>query len=320
MTRTLHLIDQPGALPEAMALRLSADAARQARRDRPSRRDAWLLFGGEPMQQAAIAAGLEPSDYRLLPMPTGLRKWLPGAMRSAARCVEQAQRVVCWTEGAAKIASMLNCAEAMRRVDLAKLGAQAKAVIDDAVAHGPSETLGDRDALRRQWGTDDHTVVVALLSDHLDRIDCRGAFLVLAYTREVLRACDPVPRDVRLLCHPLTPHRLEAAELSEMLQNAELILQDPRLATPWSVLAGCDAAIAPVPSDAGLSILWAEAMGVPTITALDDDLAVKDELRHIVPAESGSPKNLAHVLTNWVQSRRPAESPTPVATGPAASR
>lgn len=303
MSRTLHVIDQPGDAAEAVVLRLSVDAARletQCDRDQ----HAWLLFGGEATRDAARAVGLRDDLYRLLPKPAGLHRLMPAGLAAPKRLMGHANRVVCWTEGASQIASLLGCAHVVRRIADATLCHFSQSMIMQANADVASQA-SDRDALREQWGIDVDTTVVALLGDRVDRIDASAALMAVVLTHEALRASQPDHAEVRLLCHPLTRRRADAALFGELLSLDRLLIQDAQVGMPWSVLAGCDAALAPIPTEAGLSILWADAMKVPVVTPSDRLLPLLDELEHIFPSRSSKPKELADALTNWAQSQSP---------------
>lgn len=303
MIRTLHVIDQPGETGEALVLRLSVDAARKERQGEREQH-AWLLFGGEATRDAARAAGLGDDQYCLSPRPTGLHRLLPIALAQPKRLMHQAHRVMCWTEGAAQVASMLGCAHVVRRCADATLSPFAKRVIEHAYDDEMQAEM--RESLRQRWGVDDGTVVVTLLADHLDAIDSSAAMLAMVFTYEALRALQPDMADVRLLCHPLAERRGEAALFGELLHLPDLLMQDAGVVMPWSVLPGCDMALAPMPVEAGLSILWANTMGVPVITPSDMRLPMLRELEHIVTARSAKPKDLADALTNWVSAHQPS--------------
>ena len=306
MIRCLHVIDQPTVVGEALTLRLSVDAAHEESRHNAEARHAWLLIGGEATRDAAYAAGLTDEQFCLSPMPRGLHRLMPRSMHKAEQLMSQAHRVVCWTEGASEVASLLGCAKVARRCEQAALTPFAKHLIDTTCDRDVSSKAANRAAIRERWGVDDDTIVIALLADRVDAIDSSAALLATVFTHEVLRASDSPSSDVRLLCHPDAWRRIDAATLSEQLHFPELLMQDAGLSAPWSVLAGCDVALAPKPSEAGLSILWANAMGVPVVAAPDARLPLLSELEQVLLASSGSPRHLANALTQWVQSHQAA--------------
>ncbi|MEO0474840.1 MAG: hypothetical protein AAF085_02555 [Planctomycetota bacterium] len=312
MSRTLHVIDQPGEIAEAAVLRLSVDAAQQATSDQATQH-AWLLFGGEATRDAADEVGLSEQQFRLLPRPVGVHKLLPAALAVPRRLINTAHRVVCWTEGAAQIISLLGCSHVVRRVEHATLCPFAKGLIDQSEVLRDANNY-DRESRRERWGVAEDTTVVALIGDRFDHVDASAAMMMIALTHEALNAVHPERADVRVLCHPLTHQRAEATEFSSLLSIDHHMIQDEAVARPWSVLNACDAALAPMPSDSGLAILWAEAMGLPFIAPSDPRLPMLDELQHRIPARSSKPSDLADALTNWVQSRVPVVS-TPIAAG-----
>ncbi|MBX2851465.1 MAG: hypothetical protein KTR15_06955 [Phycisphaeraceae bacterium] len=299
MSRTLHVIDQPGVVAEAAVLRLSADAARLATHG-DNEQHAWLLFGGEATRDAARAIGLRDEQVCLLPKPTGLHKLLPASLAKPKHLLGQAHRVVCWTEGAAQIASLLGCAHVLRRVQDATLSRLAHRITQQASRDAFGTTQQDRAALRERWGVDAGTRVIVLIGDRFDRINTSDAMMGIALAQEALRAAQPGHADVRLLCHPLTNRRPEASELSGLLSFDCHLIQEEAVAMPWSVLPACDAALCPLPEEAGLSILWANVMGVPVLAPGEVCLPLLDELEHLISTRSRKPGDMADALTQWV--------------------
>lgn len=302
MIRTLHVIDQVGETAQAVVLRLSVDAARLEKQG-DAHQHAWLLFGGQATRDAARAIGLRDEQFRLLPRPTGLHRVIPPALALPKRLMSQAHRVVCWTEGAAQIASMIGCAHVVRRVDDATLCPFAKSIITQVHDGAAASVIEDRNSLRERWGVEPGTMVVALLGDRFDEVDTSAALMAVVLTYEALRALQPEQAEVRLLCHPLAKRRTDAALFGELLSLDQLMIQDAQVAMPWSVLAGCDVALAPVPSEAELSMLWADAMGVPVVTPGDRRLPMLESLEHLIISRSSEPKDLADALTNWARAQ-----------------
>lgn len=308
MRRTLNVIDQPGQAAEAAVLKLSVDTARF---DPASKADqhAWLLFGGQATRDAAHAVGLRDEQFRLLPKPVGLHQWLPAALNKPKQLFDQAHRVVCWTEGAAQIASLVACAHVTRHIQHATLCPFAQHIITQAhhASHGHNRT--DRDTIRKQWGVAQGTTVVAFIGDRFDQSNAADAMMVIVSAHEALYATQPDRAEVRLLCHPLSKGRSDAAELSRLLSLDHLLFQDAAIAMPWSVLHACDVALAVMPGEAGLSMLWAQAMGVPIIAPMDDRLPMLKTLEQLVPARSSKPRDLADALTNWINTPSPQTIP-----------
>lgn len=295
MKRVLHLLDDADGTGEPLALRLSLDTAL---RGAPDERHAWLLLGGEAIRDAARGIGLDDHKVRLLPRPTGLGQWLPGACRRYAGLMGDADRVVCWTQGAAELAGRLGVGQAEPRFGQATLCGFAKGVIEGGLDDARDQSPG-RAELRRRWGVDERVIVVALLADRPRRVNGRAALMCMAFAYEALTAARAECSDIRLLCHPWLARREEACELAELLQYPQLVMQDAQVLTPWRVLQGCDLALAPAPIHAGLSMLWADAMGVPVIAPGVPSLPAMDTLEHLMPATSGQAKRLADPMTRW---------------------
>lgn len=308
MSRTLHVIDQPGPAAEAAVLRLSVDAAT---RENPGQAEqhVWLLFGGQTMRDAARTVGLRDDQFRLLPRPAGVHTFLPASLKKPKQLLSQAHRVICWTEGATQIASLLGCATVVRRVHHATLCSTAQRIITQARQSNAPLPHEGRAVLRQQWGVEPDTTVVVLIADRLEHIDASSAMMTIALAHEALRASQPGRADVRLLCHPLARRRAEATELSELLKFDRLLIQDAAVHYPWDVLRGCDVALAPCPGEAGLSILWAETMGLPIIAPMDDRLLMLETLKQTVQSRCRRPRALADVLTHWVSTQHTASIP-----------
>jgi hypothetical protein len=304
MSRTLHVIDQPGQVAEAAVLRLSVDHATQALQD-PSDQYAWLLFGGEATRDAAHAIGLRDEQFRLMPEPVGLHCLLPAALAQPRQLMSQAHRIVCWTEGATQIASLLSCAHVTRRVEDTSLCSFAKETIEQAHRSSTDTPPDSRVALRQRWGVEPDTTVIALVGDRFGSIDASAAMMAVALTYEALQAVQPERKDVRLLCHPLAMRRREASELGGLLEMDHLLIQDAAVSMPWSILPGCDATLAINPADSGLSILWAQASGVPIFASLDKRLPMLASLDRVIPMRGIKPREMADALTKWIKTPSP---------------
>jgi hypothetical protein len=299
MSRTLHVIDEQCGASSSVVLRLSIDAVSQAS-SQSHDEHAWLLFGGETLREEALALGLLGDRFRLCPLPTGLHTLLPRALARPRELMASSHRVVCWTERAAKIASQLSCAHVTRRVADATLCSTAKRIIDRAQRNRSEAAAIDRSTWRERWGVAEETTVVALLDDGEGRVDASTAAMVIALTHEALVETDPQRSDVRLLCHPLANQRAEASAFLAMLDADRLLIQDDAAASPWSVLHACDLALASSIVGAGLSLLWADAMGVATIVPYARDKTTLDELGNAIFARSSKPRDLADALTKVV--------------------
>eukprot|EP00752_Nemacystus_decipiens_P013554 g12012.t1 len=275
----------------AAVLKLSFDSVRFGQRGIQDQH-AWLLFGGEALRDAARGVGLRDDQYRLLPAPTGLHRLLAPALTTPKRLMQQAHRVVCWTEGAAAIASTMGCAQVVRRIAETTRCDFAQRIIGHAHADAQASMGSLRQELRQRWGVEPGTKVVALLGDLLTSIDTSAAVMTLALTHEALQAIAPEHADIRLLYHPHAKRRSESALFSEQLDLQHLIFQDAEVLMPWSVLPGCDATLALAPEESGLSILWALALGVPVVMPGESSPGT-------LPTRSSKPSDLADALTDW---------------------
>jgi len=307
MSRTLHVIDQPGPIAEAAVLRLSLDSARLDAEGQTDQH-AWLLFGGEATRDTAHAIGLHDEQFRLFPEPAGLHRLIPATLAQPRRFMNQAHRVVCWTEGATQIASLIGCAHVVRRVEHAGLCDFAQGIIAQAQRAPTDPMQPSRASLRERWGVEEKTTVIALIGDRFDQIDASAAMMSVALTHEALRAVKPGRADIRLLCHPLTQRRSDASELGGLLKMGHLLIQDDGVSMPWSVLPGCDAALAINPREAGLSILWSQAMVVPIFAPREKQLPMLETLSACFPIRSTKPSDMADALTDWVSAH--ATQPT----------
>ena len=307
MTRTLHVIDQSGPAAQTPALRLSIDIARQGP---AGDLHAWLLVGGEPMMHAAHALGLDETQYQLVQPQRGLQAVLPGATRSIARRMDEADRVECWTQGAAELAALVGCAHATPRYAQLTDLTLARGVIEACAAARPAmQAQQQRDAIRQRWGVGPQQIVMALLADRPDRVDAREPILAMAFTFEMMRTCKSERADVRLLCHPLARRRYDGVQLAELMTFPDMLLQDPALSEPWRILQACDIALAPEPEHAPLSILWASALGLTVVAAATPTMPALGGLPNVLLAESGVGKHMARVMTRWAMDQSPSAHP-----------
>lgn len=311
----LHLIDQvsPQAYPAALAL--------IARRREPT-----LLLGGTPLSRAAEAAGLT-EQVKHVRVAAGSARWGVFALRQALRDVEPGRELHVWS---------LNCLAALRtlrrtsatvmhllalpgpdqlklmlRLDRPTLrwrvlGASLR---DQLVARGISaervelETLPtpeeahaklqlDRVSLRARWGIDEEMPVVAVLSDPPTAGDAGPMMIALNL---IGLAAD---RPLRLLVHPEQSGRERSQTLLDRYGKPDRFIQDAGVATPWSVVRGCDAVML-TESPAPLSVRYALAAGLPIVApdlphhreALAD--APEERVRFALTAE---PKRMADRL------------------------
>lgn len=148
-----------------------------------------------------------------------------------------------------------------------------------------------RAALRRGWGITDDTPVVALLSDPPAAADA----WIAAMTVGLVRAASG--GNMRLLLHPQQHRRARAQDHLDRGPDADLFIQDARLARPETVLAGCDAALFlddPAPRAARHAVAAALPVAAPDTPAHRAALAATRARVGFAPG--GIPKKLADRL------------------------
>lgn len=303
--RVLNLICPPGPTGMTPLLRLTADLAREEEAASGCRH-AWLLVGGEAVRDAAIAAGIDHAVVRLMPKPAGLRAWLPGALGAYGRLFDQATRVDCWTDAATRLASTAGCAHAVPRFSQATLSPVSRGMIGPAGQALRDKAEPSRLAARQHWAVPDSAFVVGVLADRPEAVDVREALLAMAFTRETLETADSPRQDIRMVCHPGCAGRMHAGDLARLLEQPQMLVQDAAMLRPWDTLAGCDLVLAPTPMQAGLSLAWAEAIGVPVIVPPAPHLVGLDSLKGLHAADSYAAKDLARAMTDFALSQSDA--------------
>jgi hypothetical protein len=124
----------------------------------------------------------------------------------------------------------------------------------------------DRAEARALWvdsDVDDSTFVVGLLSEPIHWPNVRA--VATSVGRVALSG-----RNVRLIAHPDAAKRIEAERFLSRLPMRQLMIFDEKIAAPWQLVTGLDAAILPAPRSGQvcgsmLPLLWALAAGVPVI-------------------------------------------------------
>jgi len=163
-----------------------------------------------------------------------------------------------------------------------------------------------RAVIREQWPIDpERTRVVALLSDPPAEADAYDAIMAVGLCCEALGADPKRHSDLRVLIHPLQHHRHRAQHLAEKIGSPGRLIQDARIATPWQVMPGCDAALALGPSGGGVSLAWAMAAGLPIVGEACrpiSDRAADGETALLV--EPGQHKLMAERLQRCVTEKR----------------
>lgn len=295
--RILHLIDADPAASCPTTLAMLADLVRGA----PFLRQDVLLCGGYRLERAARLAGLD--TFVRVGVPCGRPVLgIPAVMR-CIRQLEYSQPFDlfhCWSISALHFANLLLRRRAklltvlhapqnpwelrrLKRHDPATfqiLTTNAYAY-ERLLAAGVSHRMvrfcfpsidrtrlneAARHTVREHWPIDpQRTRVVALLSDPPAEADAHDAIMAVGLCCEALAADPDRNSDLRVLIHPLQRHRRRAQRLAEGIGSPHRLIQDARIAMPWSVLPACDAALALGPSGGGASLAWAMAAGLPII-------------------------------------------------------
>lgn len=290
--RVLHLLNQTSPQATATTLNLLATATVKV----PAEHQV-LLLGGEPLNRAADAAGVDayesisaPCGHAVTALP-GLRYWLSQH--------GQPDMLHCWSVGTLLLASMccrklprlltLTLMPSPREIHLLRMLAQdagsqlgivtcSSTIARELLTHGVRPESVDvmrpgidmsliqnaqRQSLRDSWElAGDQPYVVSLLSDPPTQADAATAALLIGLT---LVSMNNPNRPIHLLLHPDQKNRIEALNPMRPLDCTHMIITDAKTATPWQVLPGCDAAIAMSDCGAGLSLPWAMAANVPII-------------------------------------------------------
>ncbi|MEM6393337.1 MAG: hypothetical protein AAF797_11240 [Planctomycetota bacterium] len=128
--------------------------------------------------------------------------------------------------------------------------------------------------LRQRYRTHPEAPLVALLCDDPQHPAARPlahpVSLALGIAHLARRAHQPDTPPPALLLHPLTPG-LDAARRNAAITGfPEALIQEPRLAAPWTLLPALDAVILP-PRDPAYpnphTTAWTQALGTPTVIA-----------------------------------------------------
>ena len=149
----------------------------------------------------------------------------------------------------------------------------------------------DRAALRQSWSVDDGTPVVVLLGGPVASADTWAA----AHAASLVRTASG--RALRLLIHPQQRRRVRTQDHLDRGPDADLLIQDARLAHPLDVLPGCDAALF-VGSTSGPVGNLVVVAGMPAVAP--DTPAHRTTFAHTTAptgfAPGGEPKKLADRL------------------------
>jgi hypothetical protein len=366
--RILHLIDAVSPQASSTTLAMLADA--QGRLGHITDRVA-LLGGSHLAQQAADAGVIDPIRIGT-PMGRAVFAWSGLRRELKRRGEAPVDLIHCWSIGALTLATLMfrstprlltltvqptakdvrwlraitgeaSCGSARAallpisstiRRDLLSGGIRE----EDAHVLRPGIDMSrimarSRESLRRKWGIaaqdDAKIVAVHLLSDPPTAADAVSGMVITRFAMETL-LLEGI--DVRLVLHPHQRRRLQMKSMLRHIKGLRLIIDEPAVAQPWSVLPGCDIALAlgthgpvrtqgveavavssqrPVTSDighgylgaggsaesggGGLSLLWAMAANIPIVGEATYGISEIVEDRHsALLTKPGQFRTLAH--------------------------
>lgn len=152
----------------------------------------------------------------------------------------------------------------------------------------------NRQPVRAALGATAQTLVVGLISDPPEVVNCVNAHMAAGLADQILRS-KGVP--VMLVVHPQQMNIDQSMAAGRALDMKETLRIDPRVACPWELLPGCDVALAMENTGGGLPLLWAMAANVPIIGEANHAISEIVEDRHsALLAKPGIPKALTHRL------------------------
>jgi len=287
--RVLHLID--GSSPQANSTTLALLKESLGRGGTAPHHT--LLMGGPRLADAAKAAGITHAKTIGVPMARAvfggpavyryarrhgpfdlIHCWSVGALSLSVMLFKSVPRVLTLTTlpGLAAIhwLRLLQRESPSRTILLPISSTIRRALLGGGVAEAsvhllrPGIDMGridyrHRDSLRRKWHADrDHVKVLALLNDTAHEPDA----LVTGIAVTMANHCASMDHfDLRLLVHPDQKNRRRL----ENIDRPARVIQEPRLAYPWSVLPGCDLVLSLGSGGGGLSLLWAMASNTPIV-------------------------------------------------------
>lgn len=300
--RIVHLIE--GQSPQATPTTLAMLATAMGRLG-SIEQHVLLLGGAALRRAAARAGlHVDRRNVHLMGVPFGramlgwpavmrrLRQWQPidvvhcwsaGSLSLAALALREVPRVMTVTsepdertthwfrtlsrevtriDGAAT--AFLPISATLRRALLTRgVAEEAVQVLRPGIDMGRIDT-SQRAALRKRWGIppadDQRTKVIALLSDRPEEADAVRTALMAGIAEEVTG-----PLEWRVAMHPGARHRLRAQHMLGKTRGPDRIISEPAMTAPWSVLSGCDVALACGNAGGGLSLLWAMAANIPIV-------------------------------------------------------
>jgi|GEM_PF-1455355 len=202
-----------------------------------------------------------------------------------------------------------------------------------------------RAQLREQWAIDKQNdkkiVAVALLSDPPTAADAVSGMMISRFAMESL-LLEGI--DVRLIVHPDQRRRLQAKQLLRDMNGLRMLIDEPRIAEPWSILPGCDIALTlgthgpvrvqglsaiarssqrPTSADighgylgaggsaesggGGLSLLWAMASNIPIVgEATYANCEIVEDRHSALLSKPGQFRSLAHHMRQVIVDKHQA--------------
>lgn len=160
----------------------------------------------------------------------------------------------------------------------------------------------ERQVVRDSLGAEKNTLVVALISDPPEVVNCVNAHMAVGLADQILRASGV---RAMLVVHPQQKAIDQSMAAGRELGLADTLVIDERVACPWSLLPGCDVALAMENTAGGLPLLWAMAANVPIIGEANYAISEIVEDRHsALLAKPGIPKAITHRLTQIANDKQ----------------
>lgn len=324
--RVLHLID--GSSPQATATTLALMAQSLGRLGHIHQHT--LLLGGGSLTQAAQDSGIHEATTLGVPFE---RAWLGWpAVRRRIWQLGHFDLLHCWSIGSLSLATLLSRTQprlltltqkpppaAVRWLRVVTGESQspttvltASSTIRQALLAGgmpldsvhvlrPGIDMGRidqarRDTVRKAWGAQDkQSRVLALLHDTPQSANCLTMGLALSMAQD---SAATAGLHMKLLVHPDQSNRSRLEKMMRQLGRTSAVIQEARLAQPWTVLPGCDAALSIGPEGAGMSLLWAMAANVPIVgEACYANSEVIEDRHSALLTQPDSPHSIARQVT-----------------------
>lgn len=371
--RILHLIDAVSPQATSTTLAMLADA--QGRLGHVD--ETVALLGGTHLAEQAKLAGVTDAMRVGVPMGRAVLGWSSLRRELNRHGQRDFDLIHCWSIGAMTLATMMfrliprvltlttpPTSNQVRWLRVLTGDASKSAILPisntirrDLLSSGVDEKsvhvlrpgidmsrigAGSRASLREQWGVpsgdEGKIVVVALLSDPPSAADAVAAMVISRFAMETLLL---EGTDVRLIMHPAQRRRLQAKAMLRDMAGLRMLVDDPRIAQPWSILPGCDLALVmgthgpvrvsgldarttssqrPTAKDighgylgaggsaesggGGLSLLWAMASNVPIVGEATYAISEIVEDRHsALLAKPGEFRSMAHHMRQAITDK-----------------